>query len=101
MSFTTFAAALHKGCLALEDGESFLEAVDLGLAACLALFVGLGLGNAPLLDLAVVFHDCRELCVGGVAVPREFSDFLVQGRRLLPLVLCILLFCSLGHLVLL
>ena len=53
-------AALHESSLALEDREGLLEAVHLGLTTSLAILIRLRLGDATLLDLAIVIQDGGE-----------------------------------------
>merc|ERR1719401_548505 len=93
--------ALRERCLVLEDGQRLFQARDLGLAALLALPVGLRLGDAPHLDFPVVLHDGAVLSVGRITVRREIRNGLVQGHELLCLVLYVLHFHRLRHRVLL
>merc|ERR1719253_2170384 len=90
------ALALHERGLALEDGERLLEALDLRLAARLALLVGLRLGDAAVLDLRVVLVHGVELGLRLLAVARDLRDGLLLG-----LVLHVLLLGGLDDLVLL
>merc|ERR550514_1884678 len=93
--------ALDKGGLVLKNGESLLETLNLCRASSSALFVCLGLGNAPVLDLAVVFHDSGKLSGRSLSVTGELSNSLVQRLVLLGLVFHILLLGGPGNLVLL
>merc|ERR1719253_2240408 len=95
------ALALHEGGLALEDGERLLEALDLCLAARLALLVGLRLGDAAVLDLRVVLVHGVELGLGLLAVAGDLRNGLLLGLVLLGLVLHVLLLGGLDDLVLL
>merc|ERR1719375_2200526 len=83
---------LKKNCLTIQDGESFFEASNFGLATLDALSVGFGLGNAALLDALVVGVDSIQLSLHTRAVGVGFSSGLVQTLRLLALVLDVLLF---------
>merc|ERR1740115_720672 len=94
-------ALLHEGGLRLKNVQSFLQALNLGCAASLALFIGLWLGNAAILDLGIVVEDCRQLGVGVVAVAGQVSDLLVQALELLGLVLGVLSLHGYSHLVVL
>merc|ERR1712151_612887 len=97
----TMPLALYKGRLILEDGQCFLQSLDLCLAPSLARGISLRLGNAPILDLAVVIHDCSVLCVSGVEIPGVLGHSVVLSLRLLRLVLHILILGGFGHGVLL
>ena len=87
--------------LNLEDGERLLEALDLRLAARLALLVGLRLGDAAVLDLRVVLVHGVELGLRLLAVAGDLRDGLLLGLVLLGLVLHVLLLGGLDDLVLL
>merc|ERR1719273_101213 len=47
--------ALHKCSLRLEDLKCFLQTVDLSFPSCLALFIGLRLCNAAILQFSIIF----------------------------------------------
>mmetsp|Transcript_71917 Transcript_71917/g.181773 ORF Transcript_71917/g.181773 Transcript_71917/m.181773 type:complete len:705 (+) Transcript_71917:148-2262(+) len=59
---------LEENGLALEDGQSFLEASKFSLAPALALAVRVGLCGTHLLELGLVLQDCRELGLDTLAV---------------------------------
>merc|ERR1740115_677057 len=94
-------AALHEGSLILEDGQSLLETCDLGCTACLALFVRLRLGNATLLELAIIVQNCGELRAGCVPITTELTDALIQALVLLGFIFGVLRLHSHAQLVLL
>merc|ERR1711933_349518 len=84
------ALALHEGRLVLEHRQRLLQALDLSIPAPLPLLVGLGLRDAPLLDLGVVLKHSGKLCVLGLTITGHVCDALVRGLELLRLVLHIL-----------
>ena len=63
--------AVHTGGLVLEDKKSLLESLNLGIASCSALLVGLWLCNAAFLDLAII--PVTFLAAGEVYLQFTFS----------------------------
>merc|ERR1719221_1807328 len=49
---------LHKGCLILKDGQSFLQSLDFRLTPCLAGRICLRLSNAAILELPIILQNC-------------------------------------------
>mmetsp|Transcript_59377 Transcript_59377/g.193736 ORF Transcript_59377/g.193736 Transcript_59377/m.193736 type:complete len:468 (-) Transcript_59377:870-2273(-) len=92
---------LHESRLVLQGAKRLLEALNLCLAASRALLVSLGLGDATLLDLAVVLQNRLKLGACRLTIRRQLRDGSVQRLRLLGLVLHVLLLHRLGDLVLL
>merc|ERR1719161_913432 len=89
-------AALNEGGFALENRQSLLKALDLGLAPCLAFLICLWLCDAALLNLAIIFKHRRELVVSSVSVRRQFGDGLVERNCFGGFVFSILLFHGLA-----
>merc|ERR1740121_1084289 len=65
---SSFLSTLDESRLVFQDGESLLQPGNLSFPARLSLLVCLWLGNAPVLDFAIVVHYCAELGVCGLAV---------------------------------
>merc|ERR1719261_615775 len=79
----TTLAHLSESGLVLQNLLGLLEAVDLSLTAGSSFLVGLRLGNAAVLDLAVVLHDCGKLLGGSGLVGGEFCDFSIKSLEFL------------------
>merc|ERR1719150_3555986 len=94
-------ASLGQGSLIFQDGESLLQTINLCSTSTLALLVRLWLGDASILDLAVVLQDGAQLGVFRLSVSRELGDTLVKTLELLRRVFDVLFFGSTGHFVLL
>merc|ERR1719375_2829755 len=71
---------LQEGSFVVEDGLSLLESCNLSLTAGSALLVGLWLGNALILNLLQVLHDCSKLSLHAILVRGELSNCLVRGE---------------------
>merc|ERR1740130_827365 len=95
----TTALALHKGSLVLQGVERILQASNLSFATGLLVFVTLRLGNASILDSAVVLHHGAQLVGSSGLVATKIANLLVEALELLGLVLDILGHLDLGQLV--
>merc|ERR1719237_494668 len=87
--------------------QGLLQALQLCLAPCRAVLVGLGFCDAHVLELRQVLNNCVELGLGCRTIGGRFCDRLVQLRSLFGLILDILSLCHCrllvvlrGHLVL-
>merc|ERR1740130_1169748 len=95
----TTALALHKGSIVLQSVERILQASNLSFATGLLVFVTLRLGNASILDSAVVLHHGAQLVGSSGLVATKIANLLVEALELLGLVLDILGHLDLGQLV--
>merc|ERR1719158_1283592 len=89
--------SLDKCSLVLQDFECLLKAVDLSLAAGLALCVGLNLIGALLVERLQVLVDCGELVLDSRSLRSQFANLLIEIRERLGLVLHIRLLGGLLH----
>merc|ERR1740138_384463 len=53
-------AMLHKSCLRLQDLQSLFQSLDLSFTASFTLLVCLWLGNAAILDFAVISRTAES-----------------------------------------
>merc|ERR1719401_1502722 len=93
--------ALHESCFILKDGQSVLQALDLGLTTGLSLCVSFWFCNAPVLNFSVVIHNCSKLSVRRFPICLQIANVFVETSELLSLILHILILESLSNLVLL
>merc|ERR1719152_474539 len=94
LAHATEGGSLHKCRLTLKDIQSFLETVDLGLTAGLALCIALDLVSALLVQGSQVIIHCIKFGLDTFDVSAQLCGLLVQASCLLGFVLHILLLCG-------